>query len=95
VKITHTDVRKNLYVISWGDGSTTDGVLARRSAPGTVTFSHRYARGSHRPLRVVVLENGRVLVYVQPLRGGGAGAHAQVDAEPAPPPPLAYVPSHR
>ncbi len=92
VKITHTDVRRNLYVINWGDGSTTDGVLPRSSVAGTVTFSHRYVRGWHGSLRAVVLENGRVLEYVQPLRPRGAGSHVQIDAEPAPPPPRAYVP---
>jgi hypothetical protein len=57
-----------------------------------VTFSHRYARGWHGSLRTVVLENGRVLEYVQPLRARGAGPDVQIDAEPAPPPPRPYVP---
>jgi hypothetical protein len=60
-----------------------------------VTFTHRYARGWHGSLRAVVLENGRVLEYLQPLRPQGAGSHVQIDAEPAPPPPRAYVPPHR
>ena len=93
MRITHTDVHENLYAIRWGDGLTTDGVVPRRSGPGVVTFSHRYAPGWDGTLTAVVAQNGRVLEYVQRLRRGGAGSHMQVDSEPPPPPPHAFAPA--
>jgi hypothetical protein len=91
VEITRTNVKQNLYAVRWGDRTSATAALPRPSARGTVSFSHRYRRGFTGSLTVVVVQNGRVLEYVQPLRSRGA-AHAQVDPEPAPPAPREFAP---
>jgi hypothetical protein len=86
VVITNTDVRANLYAIRWGDGRITRSARPRATAPGQVSFYHRYRRPPRKPLSVVIVQNGRVLQYLQTVRTAGAGPNAQIDAEPAPPP---------
>jgi hypothetical protein len=85
VVIRHTDIDRNLYAIRWGDGKVTFGIRPREVA-GTVRFAHDYASTPSKPLAVVIVQNGRVLEYVQSLEPTGGASHAQVDPEPAPPP---------
>jgi hypothetical protein len=92
IEITHTNVHQNLYAVRWGDGSSTRGVEPRTSSPGTVAFHHHYPPGWRGSVSAVVLQNGRVLEYVQPLGHRGRGSGLQVDHEPPPPPPAPFAP---
>jgi hypothetical protein len=92
IEVTHTNVHQNLYAVRWGDGSSTRGVEPRTSSPGTVAFHHHNAPGWRGSVTVVVLQNGRVLEYVQSLGRGRRGSGLQIDRESPPPPPRAFPP---
>lgn len=67
VKVTDTFPHQNLYGVRWGDGATSLGHLPTVVGPAAIEYTHTYASSPVRPLKVFILENGRMSQFVRTL----------------------------
>ena len=91
VVIRNADSSENLYGVTWGDGSTSLGQRPAQAGKSEVVFTHTYTTAPGGPVKVFIVENGRVSEFVNPIQGqnGGSGNQASV-VDPAPGPRHAY-----
>jgi hypothetical protein len=91
VVIRNADSSENLYGVTWGDGSTSLGQRPAQVGKSEVVFTHTYTTPPGGPVKVFIVEDGRVSEFVNPIRGqnGGSGNEASV-VDPAPGPRHAY-----
>jgi hypothetical protein len=87
VVVRNADSSENLYGVTWGDGSTSLGQPPVQVGKTEVMFTHTYTTPPADPVKVFIVENGRVSEFVSPIQGqnGGSGHEASVvDPPPGP-----------
>ena len=91
VVIRNADSSENLYGVTWGDGSTSLGQRPAQVGKSEVVFTHTYTTPPGGPVKLFIVENGRVSEFDNPIQGqnGGSGNQASV-VDPAPGPRHAY-----
>lgn len=91
VVIRNADSNENLYGVTWGDGSTSLGQRPVQVGKSEFAFTHTYTTPPGSPVKVFIVEDGRVSEFVNPIQGpnGGSGNQASV-VDPAPGPRHVY-----